>query len=379
MFLILLVLLFFFIYYILAIEDSEPNGVEDEMSMVLRHAISWAPQCPDDYTRIERTEKGLMKFVQHESGRFERIRAHFGYSSSVLAMALRRPLEIEISPGKSASSILQIHLVFLHTHCKKFLFKTLQGDEPKSLCEFMSDYQEYLLAHPNSMLPRYLGLYSIERLDYFDVNISLFDNKSTFVLMANWFDTDLFPILRFDFKGSSVGRQSIAQSEMDSELNLRTVTLKELDFLRLLHLRQIDFISMEAQVKELFVHQLQNDLDLLSAHSFMDYSLLVGVYQSNELEHTSIYLGTLDISVFRGFHNGIYSDNTKCVYFFGLVDILQKYNLRKRIERGLKRSTSRLRATAPLLTETYLGVEDSVEAPERYASRLLEFMNKVLM
>jgi hypothetical protein len=104
MFLLILLILFLLIYYILAVDDGERNGIEDEMSFMLRHAISFAHHGPDDYTRIDRTEKGLMKFIQYESDRFESIRSHFGYSSSALELALRRPLEIEISPGRSASS-----------------------------------------------------------------------------------------------------------------------------------------------------------------------------------------------------------------------------------------------------------------------------------
>jgi hypothetical protein len=197
--------------------------------------------------------------------------------------------------------------------------------------------------------------------------------------MANWFDTDLFPILRFDLKGSSVGRQSIDQLDMDFEHILQTVTLKELDYLRLINMGHIDFITLEVEMKDLFVIQLQSDVLFLSQHSFIDYSLLVGIYEAKDMEHTSIYLGTDDISAFRRFHNGTCGKDKKYVYFFGLVDILQKYTIKKWIERGLKRSTSRLRASANPVTETFIGIEDSIEEPERYASRLVEFMNKVIV
>lgn len=68
------------------------------------------------------------------------------------------------------------------------------------------------------------------------------------------------------------------------------------------------------------------------------------------------------------------------VYFFGLIDTLQKFTMRKWLEKKIKRSTSSLfstrpvdSATTPLLTVNE--IESSVEEPIRYASRLLKFFS----
>jgi hypothetical protein len=102
---------------------------------------------------------------------------------------------------------------------------------------------------------------------------SLFDTFSIFVLMVNWFQTDVSPVIRFDFKGSSLGRQSVQQIDVHLEIPLdyHSITLKELDFMNMIRLQLLEPIELSEQYKVLLLTQVKQDTALLSQFGFMDY------------------------------------------------------------------------------------------------------------
>lgn len=102
---------------------------------------------------------------------------------------------------------------------------------------------------------------------------SLFDTFSIFVLMVNWFQTDVSPVIRFDFKGSSLGRQSVKQIDVHLEIPLdyHSITLKELDFMNMIRLQLLEPIELSEQYKVLLLTQVKQDTALLSQFGFMDY------------------------------------------------------------------------------------------------------------
>ncbi|TPX34861.1 hypothetical protein SmJEL517_g02634 [Synchytrium microbalum] len=88
------------------------------------------------------------------------------------------------------------------------------------------------------------------------------------------------------------------------------------------------------------------------------------------------------------------------IYYIGIIDILQRFNFSKWVERGLKRQASflteqwrgsesdeglnspkspTLQAVSPTNHSTvWEGIEHSVEEPQRYASRLVDFVTQIL-
>ncbi|KAJ3325549.1 hypothetical protein HDV06_003319 [Boothiomyces sp. JEL0866] len=100
-----------------------------------------------------------------------------------------------------------------------------------------------------------------------------------------------------------------------------------------------------------------------------DYiNLKQGIYK---IKDTEILIDSI-----RSRSNWFYSNDKQRVYIFGLVDILQKYNTNKILEKGLKRSNSKLNS---ILSNKIVETEHSVEEPELYAQRLIEFANKNLV
>ena len=311
------------------------------------------------------------------------------------------------------------------------------------------------------MLPKFLGLYTFERVVRRRPSLlqsrrsSLIaaspwqTGRHTFLLTVNLFLGAVQPHLKFDFKGSSVGRQAFPQhidlvhaynrSRLSETPNSQSffdqITLKETDWKFLYQFGMIEKIDIGQQAKLKLLGQLRADTDLLRRYSFMDYSLLVGIYENvgNARPTTIAYFGNSSTSHesfdFDGpsvpsflksiignnmYQKGVRSKGKKPkVYFFCLIDTLQTFTLAKWIEKGVKsgvmfsRSTiseqtceqasypkftartifediesgSEIVSSTSRLSASDFGepttMEVSVEEPGRYAERLIEYIDSI--
>ncbi len=80
----------------------------------------------------------------------------------------------------------------------EFIVKTIRAREAKVLHTSLNTYSKYLLKHPDSLLCRVLGSYSLE----------MFSQTFYFVVMLNCFDPHAYINDRYDIKGSWVGRSA---------------------------------------------------------------------------------------------------------------------------------------------------------------------------
>eukprot|EP01105_Mastigella_eilhardi_P009477 TRINITY_DN2236_c0_g1_i2.p1 TRINITY_DN2236_c0_g1~~TRINITY_DN2236_c0_g1_i2.p1 ORF type:complete len:209 (+),score=30.71 TRINITY_DN2236_c0_g1_i2:149-775(+) len=126
-----------------------------------------------------------------------------------------------------------------------------------------------------------------------------------------------------------------------------------------------------------------SDANFLSERNIMDYSLLVGIssYADTpaEQEATPDAAAAVDpsatrsggvVSVFRQDHGGYTATDESDrpapsgeVYHLGIIDILQEYNARKKVEHSLKALTSR--------------EEISCVDPDTYRSRFVNFISTI--
>lgn len=215
---------------------------------------------------------------------FQSIRKKLGYTCKSLLSSLDKPLSFFDSEGKSEA-------LFFQTEDKKFLFKTLRGAEPSNLKAFLQDYLLHISKEPNTLLPRILGFYTFERLSRGSDAIStagtssgtfrsvdmIIPPKFTIIMMANVFGHSLDLNLKFDFKGSQIGRETLAFNYQGS-FPVYT-TLKELDFQRMLLNGSRNRLNVPEARKNLLLAQLSSDIELLKSYGFIDYSLLVGIHQ----------------------------------------------------------------------------------------------------
>jgi hypothetical protein len=104
-------------------------------------------------------------------------------------------------------------------------------------------------------------------------------------------------------------------------------------------------------------------------------SLIVGVIENSAIGPDSERQTVR--TIFHGYLGGMPSTDTHFIYACGLVDCLQSFDTRKRIEYTWKQ----IRSSVPFVsgqTEGTFGVlEDSVAEPNRYAERLLKFINNI--
>jgi 1-phosphatidylinositol-4-phosphate 5-kinase len=119
--------------------------------------------------------------------------------------------------------------------------------------------------------------------------------------------------------------------------------MKDLDFKRL----EMELKLSEEEQQHL-INSIKEDVDILQELGIMDYSLLVGVYES-PVQASSRY--TIVSSCGR-------------VYNIALIDFLQRYNLSKKAEREVKR---------------FLSSDDpSAISPNKYAERFVSFLQKIM-
>ena len=144
----------------------------------------------------------------------------------------------------------------------------------------------------------------------------------TVVVMQNLFYTNLKIHSKFDLKGSTVKR-----FVTDEEINAGTTVLKDRNFKTKIYLEQ--------KTKKKFLETIKIDAHFLRESNIMDYSILLGINNNNESNGKTEQLPDLDNPTYwQQEEGGIPFPNG--IYFMGIIDILQKYNLKKKLENAYK-------------------------------------------
>ncbi|CAI9787513.1 unnamed protein product [Fraxinus pennsylvanica] len=263
------------------------------------------------------------------------------------------------SPGKSGS-------FFYLTHDDRYMIKTMKKAEVKVLLRMLNAYYNHVRAFENTLVTKYFGLHCVK------LNGPA-QKKVRFIIMGNLFCSEYMIHRRYDLKGSTFGRLTDKpESEIDA-----TTTLKDLDLNFIFRLQKTWFQD--------FRRQVDRDCEFLEHERIMDYSLLVGLHftEASLDDHTSsgaitpvdnggsetdsisclsranvdqllldpagwasIRLGinmparverterNNDIEIqLVGEPTGEYYD---VIMFFGIIDILQDYDITKKLEHAYK-------------------------------------------
>ena len=226
----------------------------------------------------------------------------------------------------------------------RVVLKTIKGYEAQNMLGILDSYALHAMTG-NSAIAAVLGLYRMK----------LSSGKHVYFLAC----ANVYPLegvtQKFDLKGSLVGRKASRSSSVAKDLDLlESGGMLDFGFSRRLVLRT-----------------LKRDAEFLKRHMLMDYSLLVAVQKvsntensgsgNNEIERgqkvTSAYSAYGDNGCLR-----IPGGQEGCVFHLGIIDILQKYTLRKFCETELK--------------GFYQKPEISCVDPGLYAKRFVEFITK---
>ena len=277
------------------------------------------------------------------------------------------------STGKSGS-------LFYYTRDGKFIVKTIKKDEYKLIKLILPDYFRHLKSNPLSLLPKFLGCYVLTRK---------FRKKRTkiyFIVMLNVFATSKHIHIRYDLKGSRIGRR-VLTGKRDHEIMAKgDLSLKDLD------LEKRKEKVYVGEKSEILLNQIKQDADFLCKIGVNDYSLLLGIHYINrekkiapqpsnngnkENEDTFLKESSLSdrscdsrqekLKTLIDFEDGgIISETGNEVYYVGIIDILTKFNTRKKCEHFIK-------------MVRYCSNSMSCTPPEHYRDRFVNYMSKVIV
>ncbi|XP_073035661.1 phosphatidylinositol 4-phosphate 5-kinase 1-like [Primulina eburnea] len=154
------------------------------------------------------------------------------------------------SPGKSGS-------FFYLTEDDRFIIKTVKKAEAKVLIKMLPSYYKHVCHYENSLVTKFFGIHCVKPAGGI---------KTRFIVMGNLFYSEYRIHKRFDLKGSSHGRTTVKHEGVIDE----TTTLKDLD---------LNFVfRLQTNWYQELMKQIKRDCEFLETERIMDYSLLVGIH-----------------------------------------------------------------------------------------------------
>eukprot|EP00096_Caligus_rogercresseyi_P003637 TRINITY_DN1694_c0_g1_i2.p1 TRINITY_DN1694_c0_g1~~TRINITY_DN1694_c0_g1_i2.p1 ORF type:complete len:659 (+),score=196.08 TRINITY_DN1694_c0_g1_i2:599-2575(+) len=305
----------------------------------------------------------------------------FGIQKSDFLMSMCNvPLRELSNPGASGS-------LFYLTNDDEFILKTVMHKEAEFLQKLLPGYYMNLNQNHHTLLPKFFGMFCYHS-NQKNIRLSV---------MNNLLPSNVKMHLKFDLKGSTYKRKASKRERAKG-----SPTFKDLDFLELLP----DGLLLEQETYNALISTMRRDCRVLESFRIMDYSLLVGIHNLDlaakereemkgqsasdskrshqpfdskkaslaaagkpKILHStameSIQATTEPIDVQEHVPpGGIPARNHKgerLLLFLGIIDILQSYRMRKKLEHTFK-------------SIIHDGDTVSVHRPSFYARRFLDFM-----
>ncbi|XP_031367422.1 phosphatidylinositol 4-phosphate 5-kinase type-1 alpha isoform X6 [Apis dorsata] len=197
------------------------------------------------------------KFKNYAPIAFRYFRDLFGIQPDDFLMSMcSAPLRELSNPGASGS-------IFYLTDDDEFIIKTVQHKEGEFLQTLLPGYYMNLNQNPRTLLPKFFGLYCY-RCNSKNVRL---------VAMNNLLPSSVKLHQKYDLKGSTYKRKA---SKLERSKN--SPTYKDLDFME----HHPEGIFLEADTYNALVKTIQRDCRVLESFKIMDYSLLVGIHNLDQ-------------------------------------------------------------------------------------------------
>ena len=287
-------------------------------------------------------------------------------------------------------------MYFFISHDKKYMIKTLKDYECKFLKRILPHYVRYMIKNPNSLINQYYGLHRVK--------MPHLNRKIHFVVMNNIFHTPKPIHTLYDLKGATYSGRYVKRCKFENKAKGSNVCGKDLNFRGFTDNDKSGNKKMDCHHepeyrqwlkigkvdrKFALADQIASDSVFLSKMKIMDYSLLIGVHGRDPLQvpgyiphdnYDETKIGKkqhirdkkkvkIPVSLFKrddGGFCGMNADGTPNneIYYMGIIDILQQYNLLKFAENKYKSYISSRDCSTKI----------SALPPQKYAKRFIEFI-----
>ncbi|KAL2895867.1 Phosphatidylinositol 4-phosphate 5-kinase 4 [Bienertia sinuspersici] len=289
----------------------------------------------------------------HNSCEFKALRKLFKVDAAdyMLSICGNEALRELSSPGKSGS--------FFYLSCDdRYMIKTMKKSEVKVLLRMLSAYYNHVRSFENTLVTKFFGLHCVKLT-------GPIQKKVRFIIMGNLFCTEHTIHRRFDLKGSSLGRSTDKPEE-----ELDAMRIMDYSLLVGLHFREAskagDLIPSGARTpvgddsdSEQGGPRLSKvDMDQLLVDPAWWASVKLGINMPAQVERAVRRMeGETQILEPTGEYYDV-------VMYFGIIDILQDYDISKKLEHAYK-------------AMQYDSTSISAVDPRQYSKRFRDFIFKI--
>jgi hypothetical protein len=277
---------------------------------------------------------------EYNPGLYTEVREIMGVKEEELALSFHPVLNEATLCSNSGNKGGKSNAFIYFTHDRRFILKTLQCSEVHFLAKHQADFNHHYKQRSDgfSFIAKILGIYKLS-----DPMGGAF-----LAIMENIIPSQVTVSALFDLKGSKKNRSSLEGKRITTSADLsRKKVYKDLDFIQVMQQ-----VSLSPAAFQNFHLQLTSDVIFLEKLKVMDYSLLLAFTESAE----------------SGEMRELMSDDGRWRMYAGIIDYLQRFNSRKKLEvlsYRLKRPHS-----DPL--------ENSCVNHHLYAHRFLQFIATIL-
>jgi len=205
------------------------------------------------------------------------------------------------------------------------MVKQITKAEKNTLMSILPAYKPHVQARGGASLLQYLSCHSMNMRWQWS-------GKVYFVVMRNFFP--IRPQLSFDLKGATANRRALKTWELHQTNTVAGLysTLRDWEWM------DIGMTTdLEDRDRDKLWSMICADCDFLQKQNLLDYSLLVGIYRPPSTlipQQKQAALAQLAAQC-RG--TGAVSRDRQKVYFFGIIDVLEKFSIRWRVQRVVLR------------------------------------------
>lgn len=264
-----------------------------------------------------------------EDTRFQEIRKLYGVKDDFLEGDNVNLEEAERDSGGQ-------HAIITRTKDAKYIVKVMSDVDWTSLHEQLAAYTDHLKQYPQSTLPRFFTAFKRKT------------DTRRWAAMFNWMSGDRVAEKTstkiYDLKGTScsvTAGDRLVRMNFDDE---KTPTMKDLNFVQ-----NAMFLHTSPEARQGILDQLTLDTEFLKSKGLMDYSLILRVQVVGQCDRDALEKvcgglrsdGSKLYQTFfqeqKGYHVTM-DDKSKLMYTyeFGLIDVLQPYNVKKSFANFIK-------------------------------------------